>query len=31
FNSRLVRTLWRVHHRQKHLSNALQRFLSYCE
>ncbi|EBR9628971.1 TPA: DNA-binding transcriptional regulator YeiE [Salmonella enterica subsp. enterica serovar Enteritidis] len=28
---RLVRTLWRVHHRQKHLSNALQRFLSYCE
>ncbi|WP_254893292.1 hypothetical protein, partial [Salmonella enterica] len=25
------RTLWRVHHRQKHLSNALQRFLSYCE
>ena len=28
---RLVRTLWRIHHRQKHLSNALQRFLSYCE
>ncbi|ELA5461028.1 DNA-binding transcriptional regulator YeiE [Salmonella enterica] len=28
---RLVRTLWRVHHRQKHLYNALQRFLSYCE
>ncbi|ECJ8820785.1 LysR family transcriptional regulator [Salmonella enterica subsp. enterica serovar Derby] len=28
---RLVRTLWRVHQRQKHLSNALQRFLSYCE
>ena len=28
---RPVRTLWRVHHRQKHLSNALQRFLSYCE
>ncbi len=23
---RTVRTLWRVHHRQKHLSNALQRF-----
>ena len=28
---RLVRTLWRIHHRQKHLSNALQRFLNYCE
>lgn len=27
---RLTRTLWRIHHRQKHLSNALQRFLSYC-
>ncbi|ANI31547.1 transcriptional regulator [Yersinia entomophaga] len=26
----LVRTLYLVHHRQKHLSNALQRFLSYC-
>lgn len=26
----LNRTLWRIHHRQKHLSNALQRFLSYC-
>jgi len=28
---RLVRTLWRIHHRQKHLSNALKRFLRYCE
>jgi len=27
---RLTRTLYRIHHRQKHLSNALQRFLSYC-
>ncbi|MDF3827348.1 MULTISPECIES: DNA-binding transcriptional regulator YeiE [unclassified Pseudocitrobacter] len=26
----LNRTLWRIHHRQKHLSNALLRFLSYC-
>ncbi len=28
---RLVRTLWRIHHRQKHLSSALTRFLRYCE
>ncbi|MEW7311649.1 DNA-binding transcriptional regulator YeiE [Buttiauxella gaviniae] len=28
---RLVRTLYRIHHRQKHISNALQRFLKYCE
>ncbi|MDU6923395.1 DNA-binding transcriptional regulator YeiE [Franconibacter helveticus 513] len=28
---RLTRTLYRIHHRQKHLSNALQRFLRYCE
>ena len=28
---RLTRTLWRIHHRQKHISKALQRFLSYCE
>jgi hypothetical protein len=28
---RLVRTLWRVHHRQKHLSNALLRFLRYSD
>lgn len=28
---RLVRTLWRVHHRQKHLSNSLLRFLRYSE
>ncbi|WP_343529810.1 DNA-binding transcriptional regulator YeiE [Yokenella regensburgei] len=27
----LKRTLWRIHHRQKHISNALSRFLSYCE
>lgn len=27
---RLVRSLYRIHHRQKHLSSALQRFLSYC-
>lgn len=26
----LVRTLYLIHHRQKHLSKALQRFLSYC-
>ncbi|MFK3660417.1 DNA-binding transcriptional regulator YeiE [Scandinavium sp. NPDC088450] len=28
---RLTRMLWRIHHRQKHLSNALKRFLRYCE
>ncbi|WP_435952877.1 DNA-binding transcriptional regulator YeiE [Dryocola sp. BD626] len=28
---RLVRTLYRIHHRQKHISKALQRFLRYCE
>lgn len=28
---RLVRTLWRIHHRQKHLSNALTRFIRYCD
>ncbi|OAT23096.1 LysR family transcriptional regulator [Buttiauxella gaviniae ATCC 51604] len=28
---RLVRTLYRIHHRQKHISNALQRFLKYCD
>lgn len=28
---RLVRTLWRVHHRQKHLSNSLLRFLRYSD
>lgn len=28
---RLTRMLWRIHHRQKHLSNAIQRFLRYCE
>ncbi|MCS2162776.1 LysR family transcriptional regulator [Scandinavium sp. H11S7] len=28
---RLTRKLWRIHHRQKHLSNALQRFLRYCD
>ncbi|MDV5357363.1 LysR family transcriptional regulator [Kosakonia sp. SMBL-WEM22] len=28
---RLVRTLWRIHHRQKHLSSALTRFIRYCE
>jgi DNA-binding transcriptional LysR family regulator len=28
---RLVRTLWRIHHRQKHLSSALNRFLRYCD
>ncbi|AIR85649.1 MULTISPECIES: DNA-binding transcriptional regulator YeiE [Erwiniaceae] len=27
---RLTRTLYRIHHRQKHLSKALSRFLSYC-
>ncbi|MBV4365463.1 DNA-binding transcriptional regulator YeiE [Erwinia sp. BNK-24-b] len=27
---KLKRTLYRIHHRQKHLSKALQRFLSYC-
>lgn len=26
----LKRTLYRIHHRQKHLSKALSRFLSYC-
>ncbi|WP_058911833.1 DNA-binding transcriptional regulator YeiE [Entomohabitans teleogrylli] len=26
----LVRTLYSIHHRQKHLSKALQRFLRYC-
>lgn len=26
----LMRSLYLIHHRQKHLSNALQRFLSYC-
>lgn len=26
----LKRTLYLIHHRQKHISNALQRFLSYC-
>ncbi|KFK97843.1 MULTISPECIES: DNA-binding transcriptional regulator YeiE [unclassified Serratia (in: enterobacteria)] len=26
----LNRTLYLIHHRQKHISNALQRFLSYC-
>ena len=29
--NKLVRTLWRIHHRQKRLSNSLQRFLRYCE
>ncbi|MDS0975627.1 DNA-binding transcriptional regulator YeiE [Citrobacter portucalensis] len=28
---RLVRTLWRVHHRQKHISNATTRFLHYSD
>lgn len=27
---RLTRTLYRIHHRQKHVSKALSRFLSYC-
>lgn len=26
----LTRTLYRIHHRQKHISKALSRFLSYC-
>lgn len=26
----LVRKLWRIQHRQKHLSSALERFLRYC-
>lgn len=26
----LTRTLYLIHHRQKHISSALQRFLSYC-
>ncbi|MDF7759922.1 DNA-binding transcriptional regulator YeiE [Kosakonia cowanii] len=28
---RLVRTLWRIHHRQKHLSSSLTRFIRYCD
>ncbi|MCK3384445.1 LysR family transcriptional regulator, partial [Escherichia coli] len=28
---RLRRTLWRIQHRQKHLSNALRRFLDYFD
>ncbi|WP_044172996.1 LysR substrate-binding domain-containing protein, partial [Phytobacter massiliensis] len=28
---KMVRTLWRIRHRQKHLSSALQRFLRYCQ
>ncbi|WP_031520699.1 DNA-binding transcriptional regulator YeiE [Siccibacter colletis] len=28
---RLVRTLYRIRHRQKHLSSALMRFLRYCD
>ncbi|EOZ9305838.1 DNA-binding transcriptional regulator YeiE [Citrobacter freundii] len=28
---RLVRTLWRVQHRQKHISNAITRFLHYSD
>lgn len=28
---RLVRTLYCIHHRQKHISKALQRFLQYCQ
>lgn len=28
---RLARTLWRVHHRQKHISNAITRFLHYSD
>ncbi|MBB1201585.1 LysR family transcriptional regulator [Enterobacteriaceae bacterium 89] len=28
---RLTRMLWRIHHRQKHVSNAMLRFLRYCE
>lgn len=27
---RLTRTLWRIHHRQKHISQALSRFFDYC-
>ena len=27
---RLTRTMYRIHHRQKHVSKALSRFLSYC-
>ncbi|CAK8742033.1 hypothetical protein SODG_005351 [Sodalis praecaptivus] len=27
----LYRTLYVVHHRQKHLSHALQRFIDYCQ
>ena len=27
---RLTRTLWRIHHRQKHISHALSRFFDYC-
>ena len=27
---KLSRTLYRIHHRQKHISRALERFLSYC-
>ena len=27
---RLIRTLYRIHHRQKHISKALTRFFSYC-
>ncbi|XPE42041.1 LysR substrate-binding domain-containing protein [Shigella flexneri] len=29
--STLVRTMWRVHHRQKHISNAITRFLHYSD
>ena len=28
---RLVRKLWRVHHRQKHISNSITRFLHYSD
>lgn len=28
---RLVRTLWRIYHRQKHLSSALKRFINCCD
>jgi DNA-binding transcriptional LysR family regulator len=28
---KLVRTLWCIHHRQKHISSSLQRFLRYCD
>jgi hypothetical protein len=27
---KLKRTLYRIHHKQKHLSKSLLRFLSYC-